>query len=291
MTSSLIGRLMANLRRGLGAAPSPRIVRAAVQRLSRYAGAFSPAEIQVLHQLPRQRVFVLAPHPDDEVIGAGGMLAHSLDNASQTTVVYMTDGGGLAEDREALILRRRNEAEALSKRFPIDQVFWDHPDTGLDPSAASGGLIDLLEELRPDVIYLPSFFEHHYDHYAANALLCGALAKLDLVPSIAGYEVWDNLPSPTVVVDISQQIDRKREMMRFYETPMEITDFVQLIENRGALHYLLHVDSRRRSPVGYAEAFYQYDCKTYQRQFEHWDALLREQNSPMTTHLDRLRAS
>src|SRR5262245_2441565 len=39
-----------------------------------------------------QRVLVLAPHPDDEVIGCGGTLYKHTRAGHAVTVVYMTDG-------------------------------------------------------------------------------------------------------------------------------------------------------------------------------------------------------
>ena len=37
-------------------------------------------------------VLILSPHPDDEAIGMGGTLCKHLDNGSDVTVLYLTDG-------------------------------------------------------------------------------------------------------------------------------------------------------------------------------------------------------
>ena len=49
-----------------------------------------------------ERLLVLAPHPDDEVIGCGGLLALHLRDGRQVRVVIATDGAeaGNAEVRE-----------------------------------------------------------------------------------------------------------------------------------------------------------------------------------------------
>src|SRR5438128_12463190 len=44
------------------------------------------------HDLRGERLLVLAPHPDDEVIGCGGLLAHHLHDGRPTRVVIVTDG-------------------------------------------------------------------------------------------------------------------------------------------------------------------------------------------------------
>src|SRR5438046_7255856 len=49
-----------------------------------------------------ERLLVLAPHPDDEVIGCGGLVAQHLAEGRSVRVVVATDGGqaGVAAERE-----------------------------------------------------------------------------------------------------------------------------------------------------------------------------------------------
>ncbi len=53
-------------------------------------------------QLRGERLLVLAPHPDDEVIGCGGLVAQHLRERREVRVVVATDGAqaGAAETRE-----------------------------------------------------------------------------------------------------------------------------------------------------------------------------------------------
>jgi LmbE family N-acetylglucosaminyl deacetylase len=259
----------------------------------RAPAAFSPTGVEILREPPRERVLVLAPHPDDEIIGPGGTLALHADNGSEITVVYLTDGGGRDGDREGLARTRRREAEAVAGLYGFEPVFWAHPDTRLDPRAAQPGLEELLAERRPDSVYVTSWFEHHFDHYAASAALAGALAALAragraLPATVLGYEVWDNLPAPNRVVDVSTRLERKVEAMRLYATPMRYTDFAQLFRHRGALHYLLHVDSRRSETERSAEAFLAFGAEDFVARFGRWDERLRADRSPLVEHLASL---
>lgn len=285
----------------------PDLFRSFVQRLHRLAGggaarwrsvlrgltgsaAFSPTGVEIVAELPRERVLVLAPHPDDEIIGPGGALTLHRASGGRVTIVYLTDGGGPpgGSERRELVRARRREAEEVGHLLSLEQIFWSHPDTRLDPAAVSDDLARLLDSVAPASVYLPSWFEHHFDHYAANALLDRALATSTADPWICGFEVWDNLAAVNRVVDISHQLERKLEAMRLYETPLRHTDFAELIRHRAALHYLLHVDSRRTDPAGSAEAFLRLPAADFRRRFRSWDEQLRRSQSPLTAHLDRL---
>lgn len=279
--AGLLGRWLGRLSRS-----APAAWRSVLGHLAGPA-AFSTTGVEIARELGPERVLVLAPHPDDEIIGPGGTLIRHLEVGGEVTVVYMTDGGAGGDDDE-LVRTRRREAEAVGRELGLEQVFWTHPDTRLDPGAAEPELRRLLARLRPEAVYVTSYFEHHYDHYAANATLARALEACGVEPSVRGYEVWDNLPAPNWVVDVTAQLERKIEAMATYETPMLYTDFAELFRHRGALHYLLHIDSGRAEPEGSAEAFLRSSAREFCGGFARWDARLREAGSPLPTHLDEL---
>ncbi len=230
------------------------------------------------------KVLVLAPHPDDEVIGPGGALCMHLENGDPVTVLYLTDGRG-SQSEKPLIQIRRREAMDIGTQFGLEQIFWDIPDTTLDNSPDTvNAIIDVLAQIQPDFIYLPSFFDRQNDHFAANKLLASALRKLDNPDiTILGYEIWDNIAYPNYIIDISAMFEMKATMMRIYETPMQATDFVTLFRHRNALHFLLFVNSAYREKEGYAEAFYRLNSDHFVNQFDTYCSTLITSQSPMVT--------
>lgn len=122
--------------------------------------------------LPR-RVTVYAPHPDDEVLGCGGVIALHAERGDRVRVVVLTDGaaGGSPEARES---EAREGAEILG----IESIeFWGLADGQLerDPDCVKRLRADLEEDL-PELVYGPSPFELHPDHRALCASLAAALA-------------------------------------------------------------------------------------------------------------------
>ena len=59
-------------------------------------------------------VVVLAPHPDDETLGCGGLIALKRSLGAPVRVIFMTDGAGSHSgvDRPALTATRKEEASA-----------------------------------------------------------------------------------------------------------------------------------------------------------------------------------
>lgn len=241
--------------------------------------AFLRKNVTVERELPAERVLVLSPHPDDEAIGPGGTLVAHRRAGSPVRVVYLTDGGGVGGDRAALIATRRAEARAAGALLGCEQVFWDHPDTALvnDPPTVAA-LVGQLEEFRPERIYLPSFFDTHFDHFATNQVLVDAVAASGWEGLVCGFEVWDAVPFPNYLVDVSSCVAEREAILACYRTPHATTDFTKLARYRSSVHYTLFVNSHRdRVDRGYAEAFLRFEART-------WCAMQR-------AYLDALRAA
>jgi LmbE family N-acetylglucosaminyl deacetylase len=147
---------------------------------------------------------ILAPHPDDETLGCGGLLATATARGLRPRVIYLTDGS--ASHRNAVQwpparLAQVRRAEALAALDVLgvgadDVLFMDWPDAaphrpgGPDYEAAVGRLSIWLDAFDPKSLWAPRAGESHCDHAAASALADdlarrrgGALRRLD-------YMVW-----------------------------------------------------------------------------------------------------
>ncbi len=218
-------------------------------------------------------VLVLAPHQDDEAIGFGGTICAHIAAGSTVTVLFLTDGSGGKIDPE-LVNTRRREAESVGDVFGIDQIFWDVEDTKLiSNDQLSAELARIINKLAPGRIYLPSFFEKHADHFAANQLAIDAIKQAGREEThLLGYEVWDTAIKPNYFVDITEHFDAKCDMLGHYVTPMSETNYGRLCEARGALHHFLQSFG---ASEGYAEAFYRADALTYEQHYLAYLEILR----------------
>jgi len=178
---------------------------------------------------------VLAPHPDDEVLGCGGLLAQLAAARAAVRVLFLSDGGGGEEhvaDRAAYRARRRAEAAAAGAVLGIaGSEHLDLPDGELDRDldALAAGISRALLSMRPDLLLVPSPLEASRDHRAAFAALHRVLggvrdgdplaAALERLRVLA-YEV--NHPGhPDLLVDVSGEGELLERAMAAYASQEE----------------------------------------------------------------------
>jgi LmbE family N-acetylglucosaminyl deacetylase len=138
-----------------------------------------------------RRVVVVAPHPDDEVLGTGLLLARLAKVGLPTTFVAVTDGEGAYADQDPdhlAALRRAEQAAALRLlghgRSPVVRL-------GL-PDGRVGDHLDALTSLLTSIVdaetllVAPSSHDWHPDHVA-----CGAGARA--TAATTGCERWSSL--------------------------------------------------------------------------------------------------
>jgi N-acetylglucosamine malate deacetylase 1 len=213
----------------------------------------------------RERVLVLAPHMDDEVIGCGGTVARHVDAGADVTVAYLTDGRQgsaalfklkgeeLRKAQQTLINTRRDEARrALAHLGVTKSLFLDAEDTRLlaDPDLPRR-LRAVLLEVKPTLVYVPFFLEHHPDHRGASGVLLAAVQGTDLEFMCHGYEVWTPL-FPNCMVWIDSAMARKQLAMGEYRSQLEDTNDLMHAMN-GLAAYRSVVRSRKQGR--FAEAF------------------------------------
>ncbi len=190
-------------------------------------------------------VLVIAPHPDDEVIGCGGAIRLRVERGERVSVVFLTSGElGLKRlPRERAWKVRETEARKSSKILGLAKLhFLRQPDwlLGDHASATATALKPLLEQERPALIYLPHPNDGHPDHQASLPILRAALKRCrGLKPELLGYEIWTPLATHDIAVDISPVMPRKLRALRAHRSQLGEFDYVKAVTGlnqfRGAL--------------------------------------------------------
>ncbi len=190
------------------------------------------------------RILVLAPHPDDESIGCGGLL---LKFPGQCDVVVLTDGryGNLSGQSEMdTIVTRRSELEkAMNCAGVKNYLFLGVEDGKLSENFAKFSSLDINGY---DAIFCPVPEENHPDH----SCIYGFLSRLKPQARIFTYEVWSALPVPSHYIDISDVVDEKKRLISYYESQVAQVDYVSKAIGLNCFRGLLPYPA-----VQYAEAY------------------------------------
>ena len=174
-----------------------------------------------------RRALVLAPHPDDEVIGCGGTIALLSAAGCRVSVTFASDGSDLRIPNvtsEEVGQRRRSEAVAACAALDaLVPEFLGFPDGAL--LTVSDSLTDALSatvrSVRPEGIFVPWPLDGHDDHRALPAALAAASVPADT--EIWSYEVWSGLPANRMV-DITGVGEQKRRALGQHRTPASVVD-------------------------------------------------------------------
>jgi LmbE family N-acetylglucosaminyl deacetylase len=159
---------------------------------------------------------MLAPHIDDETIGAGGVLMKHVRAGDRVAILTFADctPERIAEGHAAgaVLGAHRQEFLPFTSRGLLD---------GARPAEA---LARFLAQEQPDLVYAPSLYDRHTDHVAVNLLLARRLQTNGLSLMIYGYEVWSTL-TPNVAVDITAQKDSKARALACFVSQNRANDW------------------------------------------------------------------
>ena len=181
------------------------------------------------------RTLIVAPHPDDEVLGAGGTLLRIKAEGGKVAwliVTGITAESGWSEDR---IKERADEIRRITTFFDFDEVFaLNFPTTRLDQVPMTdlvAAVSNVFKTFEPEEVFVPHPADVHTDH----RLVFDAVAsctKWFRYPSIKRVLAYETLSEtdfglgtvqsfrPNVFVNIEPFLDDKLRAMGIYESEL-----------------------------------------------------------------------
>ena len=184
------------------------------------------------------RTLVVAPHPDDEVLGCGGTLLRRKQEGGEVAWLIVTGMSEEAGWARAIIERRRSEIELVSQAIGFDRVF----ELGLRPAGLDRlpmgdlvrGISEVFREFQPEEVFVPHREDVHTDHRIVfdAVAACSKWFRYPSVRRVLSYETLSETEfglgpegafRPNCFVDITGHLDRKLEIMRIYQS--EVADF------------------------------------------------------------------
>ena len=198
------------------------------------------------------RVLVLAVHPDDETLGAGGLIQQALASGAKVRVLFVTDGEDNpwpqralerrwnidSADRTRWGRRRRKEAVAALATLGLDAshaAFLGLPDQGLTALLTNGdnSVIELFRDeianWQPTLLLSPALQDRHPDHNALAVIVELALMRLPeqtplprtLAYLIHGQQIVRSAPARVELKP--HELERKRQAILAHESQMALS--------------------------------------------------------------------
>ncbi len=183
-----------------------------------------------------KQILVIAPHPDDEVLGCGGVIARHAAHGDQVHVLVVSRGAPDIFPQE-VIEETRGELAAAHKLLGVENVYFlDFPAPRLDTlpgHVLADRLTRIVRELQPSTIYTPHWGDLHSDHKAVYwaTMVAARPNGTTHVERLLCYETlseteWGTPPSgnafvPDVFVDISDFLSTKLAAMACYRTQLK----------------------------------------------------------------------
>ena len=153
---------------------------------------------------------IISPHPDDETLGCGGLIALKRSQDVPVQIVFLTDGTAAPAPDAAmtcveLAALRRREAVSAARILGVedsDVHFLGGPDGALGMLSATNhaALIErlrgLLETGRPGQVFVTHRRDCHPDHEAAYGLVREAIEELGFAVELFEYPIWMTWSAP-----------------------------------------------------------------------------------------------
>ncbi len=186
------------------------------------------------------KTLVVAPHPDDELLGCGGTILRRKTEGFKLgwlIVTGISEEFGWLQDR---VIQRDDEIAKVATGLGIDQVFnLRLPTTKLDTIPMSEliqHLSQVFNEFEPEEVMVPHRGDVHSDHrivFDAASACCKSF-RYPSVRRILSYETLSETELgldpqagfyPNVFFDISNFLEQKIELLKIYQSELNTFPF------------------------------------------------------------------
>ena len=191
-------------------------------------------------------IVVLSPHPDDESLGVGGLIAAARSAGSEVRIVVLSDGAA-SHRRSAshppakLAALRKAETQAAAAILGVPAGSLTHLDlpdaavpwAGPTFDAAVGRIVSIVEQAQAPMLLVSWGHDPHCDHEAADAMARSVRERLPGL-SVWSYPIWGRHLDPAMSIeapmpsgyclDITPWINQKHRAIAAHESQM--TDLI-----------------------------------------------------------------
>jgi LmbE family N-acetylglucosaminyl deacetylase len=214
-----------------------------------------------------KNVMVIAPHPDDETLGCGGIIQRFKHEKINVYWLIVTSINQSEDYTKKFIMNRELEINDVVNHYQFNKVFnLNFPTSMLDTIPFNNivtGISAALSEVKPETLFIPYYGDIHTDHRIVFEACMSSIKwfRQKTIKKVMSYEtlsetnfsnnIENNTFNPNTYYDISNYIDSKIKAMNIYRTEIDKHPFPRSEDSIRSLAKI------RGSESGYeyAEAF------------------------------------
>jgi LmbE family N-acetylglucosaminyl deacetylase len=198
----------------------------------------------------KKRILVVAPHPDDETLGAGGAIAKFSEQGHQVSVLVVSGHLPPIYSRENYEITVSEAKSAFKILGVAESRFLEIPATMVSEQPVgvlNGKIAGVIREVEPHIVLCP-FPDRHIDHrvvFESVMVATRPVAAGRCIELLAAYETlsethWNAAhiePNfvPNWIMDITMQINRKIDAVGCYKSQIPAFPDARSIEAVNAL--------------------------------------------------------
>lgn len=180
----------------------------------------------------KNKILVIAPHPDDEVIGCGGTILKHINDNDRVFIFYVTNG--------EIDIENDNYFDECKQRFSeaLKSSKMSHSEILFCPEVPARKIRDnytlilnrlerVFRKLKPNIVYLPHKRETDFDHkltydITKEAYVSSLNYKNNSINNVKtklfGYEVWTPIQKLHKLNNIESYAEKKKKLINIYES-------------------------------------------------------------------------
>lgn len=188
--------------------------------------------------MPKERtILIFCAHSDDEAVGMGGAIAkYAAEGVKVIKVVFSFGESSHPHFQEHIVINRRlEETETASRSIGITKtIFWGMRDTKIKEDAekinAVGKVKQLLNEYKPERIFVTSAIDPHPDHQAVNRNVLKAIDSSRKNYAVYEFEVWNIIKEnkPVMYVDITPFYRKKIKYIQQFSSQWQFMSALKI---------------------------------------------------------------
>lgn len=213
----------------------------------------------------KDKILVVAAHPDDEVIGMGGTISYFVEKGIEVTVLFLSSGvGSRTKERQSVSSRKISAKKSLKILGCSSVSFGNFPDNEFDTNSlltVVKYIEQVIEKLKPNIVFTNFYNDLNIDHQmTSKATQIAVRPKTQSsveslfyfeVTSSTGWSFGSKPFVPNYFIDISTHIEKKFKALHAYQKELNSKP------NARSLESIKAIAQSRGMFVGYnyAEAF------------------------------------